>query len=61
MGKDAKSGNPMSIDVKMIQGLKHFYGKESVELMNYYVDLDTIGQKKLLQYASDMTLIHGKE
>ena len=60
MGKDAKSGNPMSIDVKIIQGLKYFYGKEFVKLMNYYVDLDTIGQKKLLQFASDMTLIHVK-
>lgn len=59
MGWDKLNGNPMSIEVKIIQGLKHFYGRDSIDLMETYTTLNSVGRKKVLQYADDMSLIYG--
>lgn len=44
---------------KIIQGLKHFYGGDSIDLMETYTTLSSIDRKKVLQYADDMILIYG--
>ena len=44
----------LSAEVKIIQGVKLFYGKESVELLESFNNLDSKGKKRVLQYLDDI-------
>jgi len=48
----------ISKEVKVIQGVKLFYGAEAVELLEIYVSLDTTGRKRICQYAHDLSRIY---
>ena len=61
VGWNGDNGNPLSAEVKIIQGVKKFFGMDAVELLEMYVSLNSKGKKRLLQYASDMSLIYEDE
>ena len=44
----------LSAEVKTIQGVKLFYGNESVELLESFNNLTPKGKKKVLQYVDDI-------
>jgi transcriptional regulator with XRE-family HTH domain len=44
----------LSAEVKTIQGVKLFFGKESVELLESFNNLTPKGKKKVLQYLDDI-------
>lgn len=44
----------LSAEVKTIQGVKLFFGNESVELLESFNDLTPKGKKKVLQYVDDI-------
>ena len=44
----------LSAEVKTIQGVSYFYGKESVELLESFNNLTPKGKKKVLQYVDDI-------
>ena len=50
--------NPLSAEVKVLKGVKHFYGDPAVDLLELYVHLSPQGKKRLLQYAEDISLIY---
>lgn len=54
MGWDYKDADPLSTEVRVIQGVKHFYGKESVELLENFTLLTPKGKKRVLQYMDDI-------
>jgi transcriptional regulator with XRE-family HTH domain len=54
VGWDKVEVNPLSAEVKVIQGVKSFYGKDAVDLLETFVSLNTEGRKRLLQYSADM-------
>ena len=54
VGWDNIEVNPLSAEVKVLQGVKTFYGKEAVDLLETFVSLNKEGRKRLLQYTSDM-------
>lgn len=56
VGWDASSNN-LSAEVKIIQGVKKFFGKESVELLELYTELTPKGKRKVLEYIED--IYHG--
>ena len=58
VGWDNIEVNPLSVEVKVLQGVKRFYGDKAVELIESYVHLTPAGKKRLLQYAEDMSLIY---
>lgn len=58
VGWDAVEINPLSAEVKVLQGVKKFYGNPAVELLESYTQLNSIGRKRLLQYSEDMSLIY---
>lgn len=58
VGWDSLEVNPLSAEVKVLQGVKQFYGSEAVELIELYVHLTPIGKKRVIQYAEDMSLIY---
>ncbi len=61
VGWDNLEVNPLSAEVKILQGVKQFYGDRTVELLELYVHMTPIGKKRVLQYAEDMSLIYTNE
>ena len=51
----------LSAEVKTIQGVKLFYGKESVELLEYFNNLTPQGKKRVLQYLDDIYWTHKRK
>lgn len=60
VGWDNVESNPLSAEVKVLQGIKQFYGKDAVELLECYTNLNTKGRQRVNQYAEDMVLIYSK-
>ena len=61
VGWNETSSNPLSAEVKVLQGVKLFYGEEAVDLLEIYTTLSKDGTKRLLQYANDMSMLYGKD
>lgn len=54
VGWDNTSPNPLAAEVKILQGVKMFYGAEAVELLEYFSQLSPKGKQKVYQSATDM-------
>ena len=50
----------ISKEVKVIQGIKLFYGDDAVDLLEIYLSMDSTGRKRLYQYACDMSRIYAE-
>ena len=58
VGWNGDQSNPLSAEVKVLQGVKRFYGNEGVELLEIFVHLNSQGQRRVIQYLNDMCLIY---
>ena len=61
VGWDDIKGNDLSVEVKILQGVKRFYGSEVVEIIEVYTQLNPVGKKRVLQHIEDMRLLYGNE
>ena len=61
MGWNETHSNPLSAEVKVIQGVKAFYGEDAVELLEGYTTMTGMGQRKVLRYLDDMHKLYRKE
>lgn len=64
VGWNGSEGNPLSAEVKVLQGVKRFYGRDSVDLLETFTTLNTKGRKRLMEYAGELEQIssyHKKE
>ena len=61
VGWDNTEANPLSAEVKVLQGVKRFYGGEVVEIIEIYTQLNPTGKKRVLQHLEDMRLLYGDE
>lgn len=61
VGWDNQNGNPLSAEVKVIQGVQKFYGKDTVTLLETYTHLTPKGKKRVIQYIDDMSMIYEDE
>lgn len=52
-----EQGNPLSAEVKVLQGVKKFYGEGAVELLEGYTTLNSKGKKRVLEYTIDLRKI----
>lgn len=50
--------NPLSAEVKVLQGVKRFYGNEGVSLLESYTLLSSKGRKRLLQYLDEVSQLY---
>ena len=55
------SGNPLAMEVKVLQGVKRFYGGDCVDLIEEYVSLNPQGKKRVHQYITDITPLYSVE
>ena len=58
VGWDNVEINPLSAEVKVLQGVKKYYGSDTVDLIEIYVELNPAGRKRVFQYAEDMGLLY---
>ena len=58
VGWDDRDSNPLSAEVKVLQGVQRFYGKDTVELIESYVQLNSVGRQRVLQYTDEINLIY---
>lgn len=58
VGWNGNSSNPLSTEVKIIQGVKNIYGADSVELLETYSSLSKEGKKRLCMYADDLAKLY---
>ena len=61
VGWKDNASNPLSWEVRVIQGVQHFYGKDAVELLEIYLTLNNEGRKRLIQYCHDMDAVYHEE
>lgn len=58
VGWSGNEGNPLAVEVKVIQGVKKFFGSDSVDLLEDYTNLNTNGKKRVRQYLDDMCRLY---
>lgn len=61
VGWNGDEDNPLAVEVKILQGVKRFYGNDSVELLEGYTNLNADGKKRVHQYIADITPIYSVE
>jgi hypothetical protein len=61
VGWNETSSNPLSAEVKVLQGVKTFYGKDAVDLLEEYFTMSPTGRKKVLQYINDMSQLYSED
>ena len=59
VGWDDISGTPLSAEVRILQGVKKFYGSDAVDLLESFMTLSKDGRKRVCLYAEDMIKIYG--
>lgn len=54
VGWNGEANNPLAVEVRIVQGVKTFFGMESLELLETYLALDDVGKKRLVQYSEEV-------
>lgn len=58
VGWNGDEGNPLAMEVKVLQGVKRFYGNDSVELLERYTNLNPDGKKRVHQYIVEISPLY---
>lgn len=53
--------NPLSAEIKVLQGVKRFYGSDCVDLLEGFIHLNKKGKRRLKQYMEDLSLIYADQ
>lgn len=61
VGWSNSDSNPLSFEVRVIQGVKRFYGDDAVEILETYTNLDHTGKRRVRRYVEDMSKIYEDE
>ena len=49
-----ESTNPLALEVRVLQGVSHFYGEDAVDLSEDFSKLNPVGKKRVFQYLKDL-------
>ena len=49
-----ESTNPLALEVRVLQGVSHFYGEDAVDLLDDFSKLNPVGRKRVFQYLEDL-------
>lgn len=61
VGWTENNSNPLAAEVKVVRGVKTFFGSDAVELLETYTSLSKDGKKRVCEYANDMSKIFGEQ
>lgn len=54
VGWNGEHSNPLAVEVKIVQGVRTFFGMEALELLETYLALDSVGKQRLIQYSEEV-------
>lgn len=57
VGWNGNGGDPLAAEVKILSGVKRFYGEDAVDLLECFSGLNNKGKKRLLDYICDLERI----
>lgn len=57
VGWDTPGGNDLAMETKIVQGVDHFFGKDALEVLETFTELNQVGKKKVVEYVQDMIRI----
>ena len=57
VGWNGNETNPLSAEVKVINGVKKYFGSDAVELLESYTTLNSKGRKRLFEYSCELERI----
>lgn len=60
VGWNGESDNPLAMEVKVLQGIKRFYGSDCVDLIEDYLALNQQGKKRVHQYLSEIGQLYSE-
>ena len=60
VGWTFENSNPLAMELKVLQGVKNFYGADALDLLEDYVILNSKGKRRVIEYAVDMRKIYGE-
>lgn len=58
VGWDEPGGNQLAAEIKVLQGVKQFYGNDCVDLIESYVNLNITGKQRVHQMIDDLGKIY---
>ena len=58
VGWSEEPSNPLAAEVRIIQGIKKFFGADAVNLLELYTTLNVSGKQRVFQYAKDMARLY---
>lgn len=61
VGWNGRPNDALAVEVKVLQGVKRFYGESTVDLIEDFIELTPTGKRRVLQYAGDMLQVYGEE
>ena len=61
VGWTDENTNPLAAEVKVIRGIKAFFGADAVDLLETYMSLSKEGKKRVCMYADDMYKLFGEQ
>ena len=61
VGWDNQQSNPLAMEVKVIQGVQQFFGADSVELLESFVNLNTKGKRRAIQYIQELAILYSQD
>lgn len=60
VGWNDESSDPLAMEVKVLQGVKRFYGADCVELIEDYIALNNQGKKRVHQYIQEIAPLYSE-
>lgn len=61
VGWDNQYSNPLAMEVKVLQGVKQFYGADSVGLLECFVNLNTKGKRRAIECLQELSMIYSED
>ena len=58
VGWNEEPSNPLAAEVRIIQGVKKFFGADAVNLLELCTTLNVSGKQRVFQYAKDMARLY---
>lgn len=58
VGWDDSNTNPLAVEVRVLQGVHRFYGKEAVDLLEGFVSVNNVGRKRIQSYVDEVTKLY---
>jgi transcriptional regulator with XRE-family HTH domain len=57
VGWNTNQGNELAIETKIVQGVHQIFGKDALDMLEMFVELNPQGKKRVMEYIIDVSRI----